>query len=110
MKRMALLLLVVALLATAGAALTQSSGSFDLSWRVIAGGGGQAASDSYQVRGTAGQGLAGPPPLTGGNYAVESGFWVGVPLETPTPTPESSPTPTPEEEWELYLPAVTHPD
>lgn len=100
MKRAAILLLIVVLLATAGAALTQSSGSFDLSWRVIAGGGGQAASNSFQVRGTAGQGLAGPPPLASSSYTVESGFWAGVPLETPTP----------EEAWELYLPAVTNPD
>lgn len=108
-KRVALLLLAAVLLATAGAALTQSSDSFDLSWNVIAGGGGRSASSSYEVRGTIGQPLAGLPPSASAHYAVKSGFWAGAPLETPTLEPTPTPPPTLEPEtWELYLPAIAN--
>lgn len=101
MRRITIFLLAAALLATAGAALTYSSANFDLSWNVIGGGGGHSTSGSYEVRGTIGQSLAGPPRSASAQYAVEGGFWAGVPLETPAPEPET---------WKIYLPAIANHD
>lgn len=67
----------LALLIVAGSAiLAQSSASFDLSWHVIGGGGGESSSASYRVRGTMGQSLASPPNSSSASYGVGSGFWV----------------------------------
>jgi len=79
MKRTVILLGVVALLATAGIALGRSAADHAVEWRVIAGGGGRSTSTGYRVNGTAGQALAGPPPMSSSSYRIGSGFWAGVP-------------------------------
>lgn len=49
--------------------------SFDLSWHVVAGGGGASALASYALQGTAGQSAA--RVLSGGDYVLGGGFWGG---------------------------------
>lgn len=56
-------------------ALAQTGGTFDLSWATIDGGGGQSSGSSYTLTGTIGQPDAGQ--VSGGGYALLSGFWLG---------------------------------
>jgi len=79
MKRIIAPLVVVALLVVAGVALGRFAADQAVEWRVVAGGGGRSASAGYQVNGTAGQALAGPPPMSSSSYRIGSGFWAGVP-------------------------------
>lgn len=74
-KLFALLLLMLAALATTSLLLAQSSSGFDLSWHVL-GSGGAAESASYRLQGTAGQALTGPAAASSANYALRSGYWV----------------------------------
>jgi hypothetical protein len=76
------------LLAAGAAVLAQTSARFDLEWHVVAGSGGESSSASYQVNGTIGQSLTGPPTSSGASFAVSSGYWF------------------PEAGRSLYLPAV----
>lgn len=78
MKRIAVILAVVGLFATAGVVLAQSSGSFELPWQVIAAGGERSASSSYQVAGTIGQAAGSPPRLVSAGFRVGSGYWAGI--------------------------------
>lgn len=78
MKRIAVILAVVGILATAGVVLAQSSGSFELRWQIIAAGGGRSASSSYQVSGTIGQAAGSPPRLVSAGFRVGSGYWAGI--------------------------------
>jgi hypothetical protein len=82
MRRLAMILLAVALIATAGTAFTQSSAGFRLPWSVIAGGGGTSLSASYRVGGTIGQPAASPPTLESASYRISGGYWAGI-HETP---------------------------
>jgi hypothetical protein len=72
-------------LALVGVVLAQVSGSFDLSWNLISGGGGTRQSANYQVQDSLG--LVAVDSSTSANYKVDSGFWIaaqpGV-LITPT--------------------------
>ncbi len=86
MKRFAVVVITLALLAFAGVAWAQSSTSFRLSRSVIAGGGARSVSAGYRITGTAGQGLAGPPGSASSGFGVNSGFWVGSKL-TSAPDP-----------------------
>lgn len=62
-------------LAVAAAVLAQSaSGTYELSWRALAGGGSSSGGD-FGDRGVIGQALAGTS--TGGGYEVSSGFLGG---------------------------------
>jgi len=74
----------------------QSSGQFDQSRSVLAGGGGESSLANLKVEGTIGQSSAGTT-MTGGQFAQVGGFWQteSVTAPTPTPTPGSTPTPTP---------------
>jgi hypothetical protein len=56
-------------------ALAQSGGGYDLTWNVIAGGGGTSTSANgvYSLSGTIGQADAGP--LSGAPYTLNGGFW-----------------------------------
>lgn len=65
-----------ALSLAASAALGQVSGTWNLQWNVISGGGGLSSQDPYAVRGVVGQAVAGGPS-TAGSYAVSSGFFAG---------------------------------
>ena len=90
MKRAAILLTVAALLLLVGA--VWAADGYDLSWRVIGGGGGHSSSADYALDGTAGQAAA--ETASGGSYSLAAGFWPGIGAETPTPTATSSPPPT----------------
>jgi hypothetical protein len=78
------LLLVLLLLATlavapavSNAAPAASSGSYDLSWWTMDGGGATfSTGGSYSLGGTIGQPDAGTS--SGGTYTLEGGFWGGV--------------------------------
>ena len=58
-KRAALIVALLGGLLTAGVAYAQSSASFDLSWNVLGGGGGESESVSFAAGSTIGQPLAG---------------------------------------------------
>lgn len=76
-KQLLYLFLILAGLVAGPAVLAQTSASYDLSWQVIAGGGGRSSSASYVINGTIGQSVASPPQAFGANYPVNSGFWYG---------------------------------
>lgn len=68
--------IVLLLFLVAGAAvMAQTSAGFNLEWHVIGGGGGESTSANYEINGTAGQSLAGPPDSDSGSFVVRSGFW-----------------------------------
>jgi hypothetical protein len=67
--------LLVVLLLT-GIATAQTSASFDLSWHVLAGGGGQAAGTTYAANYTVGQGTIGW--TDSGSYGAGIGYWYGA--------------------------------
>jgi len=108
MKRAAILLTVAALLLLVGAVL--AADGYDLSWRVIGGGGGHVEAGNHALStgpwsfgpgtkgsglgldGTAGQAVA--QTASGGSYTLAAGFWPGIGAESPTPTATSSPPPT----------------
>ena len=75
-RRAALIVALLASLATAGIAFAQSSASFDLSWNVLGGGGGESESASFAAGGTIGQPLTGNSESAG--FQLDAGFWPGV--------------------------------
>lgn len=73
----ALLVLLAASRATA-----QTGGGYDLSWSVIAGGGGTSTGGQYSLSDTIGQPATGVS--TGGSYTMFDGFWAyGATVEIP---------------------------
>jgi hypothetical protein len=84
-----LLLGILLLLAVVPQALSQSGGTYDLSWHTTDGGGTTSVTGgAYSLGGTIGQPDAGAS--SGGAYALTGGFWGvadSVPSATPTPTP-----------------------
>jgi hypothetical protein len=56
-----------------GVALAQTSASYDLTWNVIAGGGGPITGGGYAINSTIGQPVVGVAKDTG--YELCSGFW-----------------------------------
>jgi hypothetical protein len=78
MKWKAILALIVCL-ALAAPVLAKSLADHDLSWYVIAGGGGRMDSVNHTLIGTAGQPLVGV--MTGNDSTLCSGFWCGVSVE-----------------------------
>ena len=68
---------VVAMIMAANAAL----GDYAIDWYSMDGGGGSSSGDVFEVRGTAGQTDA-STVLTGGDYTLTGGFWVGAPEVT----------------------------
>lgn len=80
MKRWPLISLLLVLLLLSGLTVgvfAQSTG-FTLPWWTVDAGGGTFSGGTYTLMGTVGQPDAGPP-LTGGNYTLTGGFWVGAP-------------------------------
>ncbi len=68
------LLLLLALPTLAQPQHTLTADTYDLSWHVIGGGGASfTTAGSYSLGGTIGQSATGP--LSGGSYALNSGFW-----------------------------------
>lgn len=59
--------------------LAQVSANYDLSWHVIAGGGGRMAGTQHTLQGTIGQAVVGPAADSGRTLC--SGFWCGVEAE-----------------------------
>jgi hypothetical protein len=89
------ILTLVALLLGTSLALAQVSANHDLSWHVIAAGGGRMESAGHTFLGTAGQPLTGP--MSGSGHAVGSGF--GSAGYHPGEMPEI---------YKVYLPLVMH--
>jgi len=76
LMRLLLLLMVAAALTWGGLRVVSAqSGTYDLSWNSVDGGGGTSSSSSYSLSGTIGQADAGA--MTGGNYSLAGGFWGG---------------------------------
>jgi hypothetical protein len=73
----AIVLLLVSLIVTAGAGLAQTSAHYNLEWHVIGGGGEPVSSADYVVNSTAGQGAASPPTSASASYVVCAGYWCG---------------------------------
>ena len=69
-----IIILVIVCLALTAPVLAQSSANYDLSWHVIAGGGGRVTSTSYALLGSTGQPLVGTM-MTSGGHTLCSGFW-----------------------------------
>jgi hypothetical protein len=72
-KCQTILALIACLLAVAIPVLAQSTANYDLSWHVVAGGGGRLESAGYTLLGTAGQPVV--DSLTGSSYSLTGGFW-----------------------------------
>ncbi len=75
MKRLALFLSIIFVFLDVSIAAAQSGGGYDLSWSVIAGGGGSSSGGGYSLSGTIGQTDAGA--LSGATFTLASGFWSG---------------------------------
>lgn len=74
---LAVTLVLLAVVATAGVVWAQVSSSYDLSWNVVSSGGREGmASSSYMIHGTLSQFAIGP--ATGSQYGVNSGYWYGI--------------------------------
>ena len=78
MKKVILLLATAFLLLAPAGSLAQSGGGYDLSWATVDGGGGAwSAGGAFELAGTIGQPDA-SPPLQGGGYSLQGGFWPGA--------------------------------
>ena len=63
-------------------AVFAQAGSYDLSWRVLGGGGGTCAGGSLSLSGTIGQPDTGK--MSGSNYTLDGGFWgIYAVIQTP---------------------------
>jgi hypothetical protein len=87
-KSLALLAALLCFLLLVGVALAQTSASYDLTWNVIAGGGGPITGGGYAINSTIGQPVVGVAKDTG--YELCSGFWCGAAVV----------------EYRIYLPIV----
>ena len=85
-----IIVIILALFTLASAALAQASTNYDLSWHVIAGGGGRMEGENHSVLGTIGQPVAGTMSSSG--HTLDSGFW--------------GRSATVGQEYEIYLPLV----
>lgn len=73
-RLLVLLAFILLALVLAARVAAQAGGGFDLSWHVIANGGGTSAGGDFSLSGTAGQFDAGPL-LEGSGYSVSGGYW-----------------------------------
>ena len=79
MKRSWLLFIALLILAVAVSSVWAApTGSYEITWYTIDGGGGTIGSGAYTLDGTVGQPDAGM--LTGGGYTLEGGYWGGAAL------------------------------
>lgn len=69
----ALVLSFAAVILTAGAVSAQSGDGFELSWNVIAAGGGAMSGSGYEIQGTIGQTTVGSS--SGSGFRIWHGFW-----------------------------------
>jgi uncharacterized membrane protein len=76
LMRLLLLLMTTAALAWGGLRVVSAqSGTYDLSWNSVDGGGGTSSGTGYSLSGSIGQADAGA--MAGGNYNLAGGFWGG---------------------------------
>jgi hypothetical protein len=76
-KRVVIGVMTLFLVIVVGTAVwAQTSTNSNLEWHVIAGGGQASNSSHYQINGTIGQSLAGPPSQNGIQTQITSGYWV----------------------------------
>ncbi len=66
-------LVILVALSAVGAALARGAAGFDVGWSVMGAGGRDMASETYAVRGTAGQLAVGSS--AGSEHALHSGYW-----------------------------------
>jgi hypothetical protein len=90
MRRISMLLTLIALLALVGSALAMSSANYRLDWftPLTSGGGGPAGSASYAANLTVGQTAIGS--ASSPSYQACLGYWCGA-----------------EGPWRVYLPLIT---
>jgi hypothetical protein len=88
-KQWATGLALLACLAMAGSVWAQVQPDHDLSWHVLAGGGRDASSDGYSLRGTLGQLAIGSGQSA--SHILRAGYWYGLAGLT---------------RYEVYLPVV----
>ncbi len=81
MKRILLLLLLLALTATPMVIRAQSGGDYDLSWNTVGGGGGTTAGGDYDLFVTLAQ--PGTGQANGGDYTLAGGFLGGGSVALP---------------------------
>ncbi len=81
-RRIVILFTLLTLLLVGGVALAQIGGGYDLTWWTVDGGGDAVSGGTYTLMGTAGQPEPGPV-VTGGDYALFSGFWPGGGASSP---------------------------
>ncbi|HOT91482.1 MAG TPA: PKD domain-containing protein [Anaerolineae bacterium] len=87
MKRSIFVMTLIFLFCASAVVLAQSGGGYDLTWWTVDGGGGTLSGGGYALGGTIGQPEPGPV-LTGGSFALYSGFWAGggaAPPSCPNP-------------------------
>ena len=85
MKRLCIVLPVLAALLLLGGAILLAQNGYDLSWWTVDGGGDTSSGGSYTMAGTAGQPDA-APALSGDSYTLEGGFWHKAPPTNTAPT------------------------
>ncbi len=76
-----IVLVIFGLFLIAGGAIRAQTGSYELSWWTVDGGGGAVSAGAYAISGGAGQADA-HSPLTAGAYAIVGGFWIEQPPTT----------------------------
>jgi hypothetical protein len=77
---------LAALLIGVSGGFAQSSGSYDLTWHTIDGGGASfSTGGAYSLGGSIGQPDAGV--LSGGSYMLNGGFWSGASVNYPVYLP-----------------------
>jgi hypothetical protein len=92
MKRKGLFLCLVLFMALLPLILVSATGSFDLPWWSVDGGGGLSSGSVFELRGAAGQPDAGA--MQGGDYSLAGGFWGGAVIVIPP-------------QLQIFLPLVT---
>jgi hypothetical protein len=83
---------LTAALLLAGIAVAQVSTNYDLHWSFLNSGGGERTSTAYRAQDSLGQWAVGAASSAG--YRVESGFWPGAAVSSPTPTMTPTPSST----------------
>jgi len=78
MKQIAIWSMLAALLLLTGAALAQSSESYNLEWYTVSGGGQTVSSERFIIHGTIEGGASGPPYASSDHYVVGGGYWPGA--------------------------------
>ena len=78
------LICAAALASVALAAAAPQTGSYELAWYTVDGGGGTATGGGYSLSATAGQADAGV--LSAGSYRLQGGFWSGDVFQLFLPT------------------------